>query len=268
MITAMVPLDIVEASPEKNLEAVKEYCRHIREGVAVMVLPELFSTGFIKDEATFQLLAEPLDGETMKCLQDISSKKSIAIAGSFLCRDEEDGTLRNRSFFINPDDDCRISYYDKRHLFTLSPEYRLFKGGERQSPIICYREWNIALSVCFDLRFPVWNRNTDNRYDMMIVPANWPDSRFLAWKHLLMARAIENMAVYVGANRSGSDQYGTYSYLSTIAINERGTIVSEFHGNTPIRYATFNLKELRDFREKFPVYKLADKFSFDSEKLQ
>lgn len=268
MLVAMVPLNIVEASPEENLRKVGEYACQLHEGVSIMVLPELFSTGFVSDEALLNGLAEPIDGKTMGMLKEVSSRQSLAIAGSFLCRDETDGTLRNRAFFINPDDNCNVAFYDKRHLFPLSFEHKVFTGGNKLSPIVKFRDWNIALSVCFDIRFPVWMRNTGNRYDMMIVPANWPDSRFNAWSGLLTARAIENIASFVGTNCAGTDRFGTYSYLSTIALDHRGNVVSEFHGNTPVRYATFDLKTLRDFRETFPVYKVSDNFTINLDNRQ
>lgn len=261
LLTALIPLEIIEARPEENLEAMEAMCRHLRPEVALVVLPELFSTGFVKDMATFELLAEPLDGPTMQRLCALSKKLNAAIAGSFACRDSKDGTMRNRAFFINPDEDCCIYHYDKHHLFPLSPEHLLFVAGKEQSPQIKFRGWNIGLSICFDLRFPVWNRNVGNVFDLVIVPANWPDSRFHAWQTLVMARAIENIAAYAATNRAGTDQYGTYSYMSTFAVNERGEIISQVHGNTPIRYATFRLDRIKEFRQKFPIYNIADSFT-------
>lgn len=261
MNVAILPLDIIEAKPKKNLKNVENLVMHLHHDTDILVLPELFSTGFVHDEATFQLLAETNEGDTISTLRDISSKYNIAIVGSFLCRSEQ-GTLKNRAFFIDPDLK-NISFYDKRHLFIISPEYKLLESGDRPSPIIKYRGWNIALSICFDIRFPVWCRNTGNIYDLMIVPANWPDSRFTAWKTLLKARAIENLACIVGCNRTGIDQFGTYSYLSSFGVDYKGNIISEIHGNTPIRYAQYDLDALRLFRVKFPVFNSADTFNIN-----
>lgn len=263
MVVAIAPLDIVEGQPEINLNKVESYLRHVREDADIFVLPELFSTGFPKDEAVMQLIAEPQEGLTISRLKELAYSRSIAIAGTYLCRDDRDGTLKNRAFFINPDNDCNVTAYDKRHLFTISPEHKLLKPGMSKLPVTGFRGWNIALAICFDIRFPVWCRNVGNEYDMMIVPANWPDSRYSAWKHLLIARAIENVAAYVGCNRSGIDLFGTYSYLSSFAVDHRGNIVSEIHGNSPVRYASFSLESLRDFRRKFPVHHSADKFTID-----
>lgn len=264
MTVAILPLDIKEGRPELNINAVREGAAHVKEGTDILVLPELFSTGFVQDEATFQLLAEPMEGHTMCTLRKLSDAKKIAICGSFLCREVSDGTLRNRAFFINPDDGD-ITFYDKRHLFILSPEHKLVKPGNKIIPIVKYRDWNIGLTVCFDLRFPVWCRNIGNRYDMLIVPANWPDSRYYAWKHLIIARAIENASIVVGGNRAGSDRFGIYSYLSSFSADERGNIIAETHGNTPLRHAVFDLKRLKEFRVKFPIDKAADNFILNSQ---
>ena len=260
MVVSILPLDIKEGEPELNLKSVLSYADKLRTDTSILVLPELFSTGFLKDESSFQLLAEPLNGKTIKTLKEVSLKKGIAISGSFVCRDEHEGSLRNRAFFINPDNDGEVSYYDKRHLFSISPESRLLSAGKKPTPIIDFRGWKIGLSVCYDIRFPVWNRNVDNHYDMMIVPANWPDSRAYMWKHLIIGRAIENQAVYIAANRSGIDKFGTYSYLTSFGVDAKGAVFEETHRNSIIHTASFSLKELLEFREHFPVYKDADRF--------
>ena len=260
MKVALIPLDIVEANVKQNLENVANLCQQVDKDCDILVLPELFSTAFPIDMDLFRSLGEPMNGPTMTTLRQLAIRNNFAIAGSFLCRDSVDNTLRNRAFFINPDDGGNIAYYDKRHLFTLSPEHTVLTAGKQLSPIIHYRGWNIALSVCFDMRFPVWCRNIDNRYDMMIVPANWPDTRSNAWKSLLTARAIENIAYYVGCNRSGIDKFGIYSYLTSIAIDFLGKFAVRPHGSTIVRYATFSLEQLNEFRQKFPVFKAADKF--------
>lgn len=261
MLVSMIPLDIVEADARANVAKVVEYSRHLHPDTSLIVLPELFSTGFFLEESAFATYAEPFDGPTMSALKALSAEKNVAIAGSFMCRDN-DGAIVNRAFFINPDRDCETTIYDKRHLFSLSLEHKLFKAGDMQPPVVNYRGWNIALAVCFDLRFPVWTRNTGCRYDMLLYPANWPDSRFYAWKHLLIARAIENQAVVIGCNRAGADHYGIYSYLSTFGVDERGEIVVHSHSDTPVRYAEFSLEALKDYRRKFPFALSADEYSF------
>lgn len=260
MTVSMLPLDIKSGSPESNVESVIAQTRKLRVETSVLVLPELFSTGFISNHDEAERLAQNIDGPTIDSLRSYSLERKFAIAGSFLCRDENDGSLRNRSFFINPDNGGEVTYYDKHHLFSMSPEYEIFKSGLHQSPIIHYRGWNIALAVCYEMRFPVWVRNVDNKYDMMLVPANWPDSRAYAWKQLVVARALENQAVFIAANRSGIDEFGTYSYLTSFGVDSRGQVIEEFHGNSLVRHATFDLNSLKEFRERFPVHRDADKF--------
>lgn len=264
MVVSILPFDIAEGCPEKNIETVAEYIRHVREDASILVLPELFSTGFIKEEDRLYTLAETINGNTIQELKSLAKTHNIAISGSYLARENTCNSIFNRAFFINPDEDCKVYTYDKRHLFTISPEHKLLTSSNLPSPIISYRGWNIAMSICFDIRFPAWCRNFNNAYDMMLIPANWPDSRYHAWKHLLIARAIENVAAFVGCNRAGIDIFGTYSYLSSFGVDHRGTIVSEIHGNTPLRHATFSIEALREFREKFPVWKSADSFNIEA----
>lgn len=260
MVVSMIPLDIVEANPSVNVDKVMELAGYVKSGTSLIVLPELFSTGFINNEKDMSTVAEPMDGPTMKALKSLACEKNIAIAGSFLCRGE-DGNLVNRAFFIDPDRSCHITTYDKRHLFTLSAEHKFLRAGTEIPPVISFRNWNIALSICFDLRFPVWTRNVGLRYDMILFPANWPDTRFYAWKHLLIARAIENQTVVIGCNRSGIDKFGTYSWLSTFGVNERGEIIAKSCGNHQLLSAEFDLEALKKYREKFPFALSADAFT-------
>ncbi|MDE6542837.1 MAG: nitrilase family protein [Muribaculaceae bacterium] len=258
---AMLPLDIKQADPDRNIAEVMNYAGNLDRDTDILALPELFSTGFIIDTDEAVRLSETIDGRTITTLRQIARKGGFAVTGSFICR-VEDGTLRNRAFFINPDapagDDAR--YYDKHHLFVLSDEKRIFEAGEVLPPITHFRGWNIAVTVCYDLRFPVWMRNTGCRYDMMIVPANWPDSRAYAWRSLLVARAIENQAIYIGVNRSGVDDFGTYSPDLTVAADALGALVDLKHTDI-VRYATFSLDTVNTLRKRFPVHLNADPFT-------
>lgn len=258
---AMLPLDIVRSNPAANLAAVEAAAASLLPDTDLLALPELFTTGFIIDSDCANALAEPLDGPTMVTLRRIATTRRVAVSGSFLCR-ADDGTLRNRAFFINPDDGIDI-FYDKHHLFVLSDEKRIFRAGDELPPVALFRGWRIALTVCYDLRFPLWLRNTPLRYDMMIVPANWPDSRAYAWRTLLAARAIENQAVYLGVDCSGSNDYGTYSPELTLAADALG--MTRLDGDTdpvsPLRYATFSLDEVATLRRRFPVHLSADGFT-------
>ena len=261
---AMLPLDICQASPAQNIESVRIYSENLEPDTDILALPELFSTGFIKDIDEAEQLAETIDGCTINALRQIAAKHNVAISGSFLCKDD-DNSLRNRAFFIKPGADCdrSVIYYDKHHLFVLSDEKRIFKEGECLPPVIDFRGWKVAITICYDLRFPVWMRNVGNRYDLMIVPANWPDSRGYAWQSLLVARAIENQAVYVGVNRSGTDDFGTYSADLTMGYDELGAPKTSVTTGL-IRYASFSLDGINTLRHRFPVHLNADTFSLST----
>lgn len=257
---AMLPLDISQADPARNIGEIERMVGCLDADTDLLVLPELFTTGFIREKEEASRLAESTDGPSMTALRHIGRRHGIAIAGSLICR-ADDGTLRNRAFFINPEatDGCGTTYYDKHHLFVLSDEKHIFEAGDALPPVTAFRGWNIAITVCYDLRFPVWMRNTGNRYDMMIVPANWPDSRAYAWRTLLAARAIENQAAYVGINRSGSDDFGTYSPDLTAGFDELGMPVTECR-DSMLRYAVFSLDKINTLRHRFPVHLNADHY--------
>ncbi|MBD5211045.1 MAG: nitrilase family protein [Barnesiella sp.] len=255
---ATYPMKIAWADREENLRAVEACAAKVASDTDILVLPELFSTGFMQDVQVISALAEPINGETITALKALSRRYGFAIAGSFLCRVGE--KFYNRCFFIEPSGE--ETYYDKRHLFSLSMEHEIFTSGDKLPPVIRYRGWNISLIVCYDLRFPVWCRNRRQNYDLMIVPANWPTSRGYAWKQLLIARGIENQSVIVGANRGGSDDFGDYDDLSFI-VNGLGKIVSTPDPATGIIYADVDRDELAKIREKLPFGNDADDFSLE-----
>lgn len=255
---AVFPMKIAWADPEENLRNVESTISKVEPDCDIIVLPELFSTGFMQDEEVISALAEPVSGKTISRIKQLSREHSVAIAGSFLCRVGD--KIYNRGFFIEPSGE--ETFYDKRHLFSLSMEHKVFTPGNELPPVIRYRGWNISIIVCYDMRFPVWCRNRRQRYDLMLVPANWPSSRGYAWKHLLISRAIENQAVYIGANRGGSDDYGDYDGLSIIT-DGLGHIVSENGNDAELIYATFDHDELCRIREKLPFGNDADDFSLE-----
>lgn len=251
-------MKIAWADPEENLRNVESIAHQVARDTDILVLPELFSTGFMQDVQVISSLAESIAGTTVTRLKALSRQYGFAVAGSFLCRVGE--KVYNRCFFIEPSGE--ETFYDKHHLFSLSLEHKVFTPGYKLPPVVRYRGWNISLIVCYDLRFPVWCRNSRHSYDIMIVPANWPSSRGYAWEHLLIGRAIENQAVYVGANRGGSDDFGDYDNLSFI-VNGLGRVVSAEDKNSGLIYAEFDRDELVKIREKLPFGNDADDFSVE-----
>ena len=171
----------------------------------VVILPEMFSTGFSMNSKE---LAEPVSGETITTLKQWATEFQLAIAGSYIASDK--GEYFNRAFFLTPAETDH--YYDKRHLFRMGQESEHFSAGNGRV-IIPYHGWNICLLVCYDLRFPVWSRNVNNEYDLLVYVASWPVQRRQAWDVLLRARAIENMCYVCGVNRIGTD-----GHLSLIHI--------------------------------------------------
>lgn len=250
MKVAALPLDIRSGEPETNRRMAQIMIEALPKGIDILVLPELFTTGFVPDAAKCAAMAETNDGPTMQMVRSLAASHGMAIAGTFLaCTGDR---LFNRAFFVEPGGDAM--FYDKRHLFMLSDEPKIMTPGSVLPPTYRYRGWNVSIIVCYDLRFPAWCRNVGLRYDLLLVPANWPKRRRHAWKSLLEARAIENQAYVVGANRGGSD-FENETYM----IDYMGKIMSVDQATTV--FATFKKSALDKFRQEFPVWESADQFT-------
>jgi predicted amidohydrolase len=219
----------------------------------LVVLPEQFTTGM---SLCVDSLAENMDGETITLLKQWAKQYEFAIVGSLIIADK--GKYYNRAFFITPDQ--KASYYDKRHLFRMADEDKYFEAGNERL-IVDYLGWKICPLICYDLRFPVWSRNVDNEYDLLIYVANWPEARKNTWNVLLQARAIENMAYVCGVNRIGKDGKGFIYHGGSIVLSPRGETISdageneEFTGTCILKKST-----LEKLRKAFPVWKDADRF--------
>lgn len=238
--------DIVWADKTANLKVLEEIASKLGN-TDILVLPEMFATGFTFDES----LAEGNDGLILSTVKAIAEKYNIAICGTFLATDN--GNLYNRCFFITPEGN--YYKYDKRHLFCLSKEKNAITAGNGKT-VINYKGWNISLFVCYDLRFPVWMRNKNNIYDIAILPANWPDLREFAWKHLIIARSIENQSYVVAVNRKGYDDFNLPYSGTGMIVDYSGKQVSVTSGN--LKIATLNYESLKSFRDKYQFWKDAD----------
>ncbi|MCL1938863.1 MAG: amidohydrolase [Candidatus Azobacteroides sp.] len=239
---------------EKNLNDYEALISSLEGKADLAVLPEMFTTGFSMEAA---YLAETNAGNTVQTIRAWTKKYDLAIAGSFLATESEN-RLFNRGFFITPEGESFFS--DKRHLFRISGENEVFTAGKAQ-PIISWRQWNIRLIVCYDLRFPVWTRNKANEYDLLLCVANWPQTRAVVWNVLLRARAIENLCYVCGVNRIGKDAYDiSYQGESTV-LDYKGNSMLEAGKDTESALTISLSKEkIQAFREKFPVWKDADTF--------
>ena len=189
---ALLQSNLVWENPIQNRINFSKKIESITESVDIIILPEMFTSGFTMNATA---VAETMTGETISWLLTSAKKNNCAIMGSLVIL--EDSTYYNRCVFVEPDG--KISTYDKRHTFTLAGEHKVYKTGTEKI-IIDFKGWRICPLVCYDLRFPVWARNTDN-YDLLIYVANWPKPRINAWDALLKARAIENMSYCIGVNR-------------------------------------------------------------------
>ena len=203
-----------------------------------------------------EALADPMDGTTVATIKGWAERYKMAVAGSFIAREE--GKYYNRAFFVTPDGEA--SYYDKRHLFRMAGEDRHFSAGDKPL-VVRYKDWNICLQVCYDLRFPVWSRNVNNAYDLLIYVANWPEARKKAWKVLLQARAIENMAYVCGVNRVGVDGKGFAFRGDSMIYDARGKKLADAgKRDETTRTCALSKTDLEAFRTKFPAWKDADAF--------
>lgn len=255
-----IPLDIAYASVEDNIISAAKALNEVERDTDVAVLPELFTTAFVPDMKSVAQLAETNDGRTVQALRRWAEFFGFAIAGSFLATDGG-GRYFNRGFFVEPSGD--VTFYDKRHLFPLSTEDKVYTPGQELSARVRYRGWEFMLAICFDLRFPVWTRNRAERmYDVLLVPANWPHSRAEQLKTLLAARAIENQAYVIAANRSGTDKYGEYQLSDSGMYDNLGTNIQETRRNGH-HYALLDHKMLTDGRSRFPAYIAADNWRIE-----
>lgn len=240
---------------DKNLEHFSNKINEINSGSDLILLPEMFPTGFTMNT---QEMAQDMNGKVVKWLLKKAREKKAIIAGSVIV--EEDNKYYNRLIAAKPDG--KLDYYDKRHLFRMAEEHNYFSAGN-QKTIINVEGWKINLLVCYDLRFPIWSRNTFKKksdteaeagYDACIYVANWPEARVSAWNTLLKARSIENQCYTLGVNRIGEDGSGVKYNGSSQIVDPKGEAIikTEYHKEDVLQ-ARLSYEELSSFRKKFPV---------------
>lgn len=253
----LFPMPIAWGDKPFNLSTLEKAMANVHPQTDLVVLPEMFSTGFItSDKESVRPLAERNSGDTVAFLKELACSRNMAVAGSFIA--DTGGSLFNRAFFIEP---CGDSFFaDKRHLFTMAGEHRVFSRGDSRLRVR-FRGWNISMVVCYDIRFPVWCRNVGNDYDLLLAVANWPKPRVDAWNHLLKARAIENLSYVCGVNCLGTDSSGYEYDGSSLAFDFKGKDITMSNPDSPFRYASLSYEKLEAFRTKFPAWNDADSFS-------
>ncbi len=249
---------------EMNLNMFSQKINDIAESTDLIILPEMFSTGFSMNPKKF---AEPMNGLTVNWMIEKAKEKMCAVTGSFIY--EENGKCFNRLVWVNADGSCFT--YDKRHLFRMAHEDNHYSAGQNKI-IIELKGWKICPLVCYDLRFPVWSRNKAVReskedlnphyeYDLLIYVANWPEIRSFPWKTLLLARALENQCYVAGLNRLGNDGNQIYHSGDSAVINAKGEVISKTKAHEEsAETITLSYSELTAFRKFFPAILDADAF--------
>ncbi|MBX2923096.1 MAG: amidohydrolase [Chitinophagaceae bacterium] len=246
-----------------NLAMLTQKINALQPGAEVVVLPEMFSTGFSMNPAR---LAEKMDGATLQWMKETASGKKIILTGSIII--EEEGRYYNRLLWVRPDG--VVGYYDKRHRFAFAGEDQQYTAGNKRL-IASVKGWRINLQVCYDLRFPVWARQSRHpyqpgaypEYDVLIYVANWPQKRSTAWKTLLQARAIENQCYTVGVNRTGSDGNNIYHSGDSMIVDPLGELLYHQGDKEDVFTCILHKEKLDEVRTKFPFWKDADHFIID-----
>lgn len=238
---------------EKNLKNLGLRLSSIREKTDLIILPEMFSTGFSMEA---EKLAEEMDGRTMKWMHEQAARFDCVVTGSLIIR--ESGKFYNRLIWMRADGS--YEYYDKRHLFGLGKEDDTFTPGDKKL-IVELNGWKICPVICYDLRFPVWLRNTAGEYDMLLIVANWPERRSLHWRTLIPARAVENQSYVVAVNRVGHDGNEVYHSGDSMCIDPNGKVVYYKPNDEDLYTFSVNKEEVVKARRAFPFLKDADKFN-------
>jgi predicted amidohydrolase len=250
-ITLIQP-DIVWEDIPANLRQYEALIAGIQGPKHIVALPEMFSTGFSMDP---ERLAEQMDGRSVAWMADMAVKHRCILTGSLII--EEDGKYYNRMLWVQPDG--RIGIYDKRHLFAYAHEDQHYTKGETRT-IAQVNGWRINLLVCYDLRFPVWARNQGDEYDVLLYVANWPETRSVAWKTLLQARAIENQCYTVGVNRVGKDGKGVNYTGDSSVFGPLGETIWQQTASPACQTVTLQKSVLQKVRTELPFLNDADKF--------
>jgi omega-amidase len=247
----LVQSDIAWQDPGANRRRLAAHFRGLAGHTDLIVLPEMFSTGFSMDADG---LAEPMDGPTIGWMREEAAAMGCVIAGSVIVRDR--GRHYNRLVWARPDG--TLEHYDKRHLFRMAGEHEHYAAGGARLTVEL-KGWRVCPLICYDLRFPVWSRGRGD-FDLLLYVANWPARRAHAWSALLRARAIENLCYVAAVNRIGRDGNGASYAGDSVALDFLGQPLSSEGGGDRVETAVLDLQSLRSYRESFPAHLDADAF--------
>jgi len=253
----LIQTDLAWEDKTANLDMLEHKIRSLKERTEIVVLPEMFSTGFSMKPEQF---AETMDGETVEWMKRIAAERKIVLTGSLIIKDGEH--YHNRLIWMLPNGE--YGFYDKRHTFGFAGEDKYYTPGNKRL-IASVKGWKINLQVCYDLRFPVWARQSpiaeDAEYDVLIYVANWPERRSHAWKTLLCARAIENQSYVIGVNRVGNDGNNVYHSGDSMVIDPLGEVLYHVKDDEDVFTITLDKNHLQTIRDKFPFLKDGDDFT-------
>lgn len=253
MKIALIQSDLVWENPKVNLDNFHKKIENLSEEVDIIVLPEMFTTGFTMNASK---VAETMDGDSVSWMKNMAKNTKAVVVGSLVI--QEGKKYYNRLLFVEPSG--YISKYNKRHTFTLVGEDKIYTAGS-EKVIIKYKGWKICPLICYDLRFPVWSRNIAD-YDVLLYVANWPKTRVSAWDALLKARAIENMSYCVGVNRVGIDGVNSEYSGHSGCYNVLGDLISSFEANEEqIEIVTLERRHIEAYRNKLKFLDDRDLFS-------
>jgi len=250
----LVQADLVWEDIDANLELIDRMLVQVSAQTDLVVLPETFSTGFTMQSEQF---AEGEDGKALAWMQKVARERKFHMAGSLIVRDRQ--KICNRMYWVSPQGVG--GSYDKRHLFRLGREDEHFVAGQERK-VFTLGGFRILPQICYDLRFPVFSRNQGD-YDVLLNVANWPAQRQQVWEVLTRARAMENQCYFLGVNRAGVDGLGTVHTGGTCVIDPMGGIMQKLDKAAGLLSCTLDLDKLRNYRESFPVWKDADRFTLD-----
>jgi len=261
---SLIQTDLHWHSAEANLAMFEELIwQHMDEQPDVVVLPEMFTTGFTMAAAEH---AEPMNFKTLRWMQQMAAQTKAAITGSYIVKEgQPHSQYYNRLFWVLPNGTYHT--YDKRHLFRMADEHHTYTAGQ-QRLVVTWKGWRICPMVCYDLRFPVWSRNTSSAngsmdFDLLLYVANWPAARVNAWDILLQARAVENLCYVAGVNRTGNDGKGiAYNGHSQVA-SPKGEVLTHLGQQPATALCTISEEALDGLRTKFPAYLDADRFTIE-----
>ncbi len=237
---------------DKNLQNIALKLSSIREKTDLIILPEMFSTGFTMNAVA---LAEEMNGKTMQWMKEKASKFNAVITGSLIIK--EKGKFYNRLIWMNADG--TYQKYDKKHLFALSGEDKVYTSGSDRL-IVDFKGWKIMPVICYDLRFPVWLRNHTDLYDLLLVVANWPEKRAHHWRTLIPARAIENQSFIIALNRVGHDGNENYYSGDTTCLDPNGKVLYYKRDEEDLYTFTINKNEVNKTRKEMPFLNDGDNF--------